>query len=141
MTDKQIPNERRQYEYKSVYPEKSIIIDDIDVSGCEFYRNDNGVFAPDGTAERTELCYLTNDYCGNNPNCYFKQLKSKEKECEELKKNYFTVIQQRNKAEKTLTEIKEIIHFNKTNRLSSGACISVEQILQKINEVDNGTNP
>ena len=35
----------------------------------------------------------------------------------------------------TLKEIKEIIEFNKTNRLSGGACISIEQILQKISEV------
>ena len=62
--------------------DKQIIIDGIDVSGCELYRNDNGVFAPDGTAERTELCYLTNDYCGNNPNCYYKQFKRSEAQCE-----------------------------------------------------------
>jgi hypothetical protein len=37
---------------------------------------------------------------------------------------------------KTLLEIKEIIHFNKTNRLSGGACISIEQILQKISECE-----
>jgi chromosome segregation ATPase len=43
---------------------------------------------------------------------------------------------QRDKAEQTLTEIKEIIHFNKTNRLSGGACISIEQILQKISECE-----
>ena len=51
MTDKQIPNERRQYEYKSVFTytdnttddndkimenlHKQIIIDGVDVSGCE----------------------------------------------------------------------------------------------------------
>ncbi len=40
----------------------------------------------------------------------------------------------------TLTEIKEIIHFNKTNRLSGGADISIEQILQKISEVEDGNN-
>ena len=64
---------------------KKIIIDGVDVSGCELYRDDNGVFAPDGTAERTELCYLTNDYCGNSLNCYYKQLKRKEQECVQLK--------------------------------------------------------
>ena len=69
--------------------DKQIIIDGVDVSGCELYRNDNGVFAPDGTAERTELCYLTNDYCGNNSNCYYKQLKRKEQECEELKERLY----------------------------------------------------
>lgn len=40
------------------------------------------------------------------------------------------------KLKQTLAEIKEIIHFNKTNRLSGGACISIEQILQKINEYE-----
>lgn len=63
--------------------DKPIMIDGTDVSGCKLYREDNGVIAPDGTAERTDLCYLTNDYCGNNPNCYFKQLARKTRECEE----------------------------------------------------------
>ena len=45
-----------------------------------------------------------------------------EQECEELKT--------------ALTEIKEIIHFNKNNRLSGGAYISIEQILQKISECE-----
>jgi hypothetical protein len=40
------------------------------------------------------------------------------------------------KLKQTLTEIKEIIHFNKTNRLSGGAYISIEQILQKISECE-----
>lgn len=66
--------------------DKQIMIDGVNVSGCELYRNDNGVFAPDGTAERTELCYLTNDYCANNPNCYYKQLTRKKQECEELRR-------------------------------------------------------
>ena len=65
--------------------DKQIIIDGVDVSVCKLYNEDNGVVAPDGTAERTELCYLTNDYCENNPNCYYKQLKRKEQECEKIK--------------------------------------------------------
>jgi hypothetical protein len=50
-------------------------------------------------------------------------LERKEQECERLAS--------------TLTEIKEIIHFNKTNRLSGGADISIAQILQKISEVED----
>ena len=42
------------------------------------------------------------------------------------------------KLKQTLAEIKEIIHFNKTNRLSGGACISIEQILKKISEWEVG---
>lgn len=36
-----------------------------------------------------------------------------------------------------IEKIKEIIHFNKTNRLSGGACISIEQILQICDEVND----
>lgn len=39
------------------------------------------------------------------------------------------------KYEKALKKIKKIILFNKVNRLSGGAYITIEQILQKINEV------
>lgn len=66
--------------------DKQIIIDGVDVSVCKLYNEDNGVVAPDGTAERTELCYLTNDYCENNPNCYYKQLKRKEQALDEIEK-------------------------------------------------------
>lgn len=66
--------------------EKKMIINDVNVSECELYRDDNGVFAPDGTAERTELCYLTNDYCGNNPSCYYKNWQRAEQKLEKIKK-------------------------------------------------------
>ena len=49
-------------------------------------------------------------------------------------KNCYELLKQLDQLKKTLTEIKEIIHFNKNNRLSGGACISIEQILQKINK-------
>ena len=69
MTDKHIPNERRQYEYKSVYPEKSIVIDGVDVSGCICYKS---------TGKYNSCGY----YCEENPNCYYKQLKRSEAQCE-----------------------------------------------------------
>ena len=47
-----------------------IIIDGIDVSGC--------IYLP--------YCEDKQGNCGNNPNCYFKQLQRKTQECEELKK-------------------------------------------------------
>lgn len=40
------------------------------------------------------------------------------------------------KLKKALKEIKEIIYFNKANRMAGGACISIDQILQKISEVE-----
>jgi tRNA nucleotidyltransferase/poly(A) polymerase len=49
--------------------DKQIIIDGVDVSGCEHY---------------DEVCLGNHHYkwCKDNDNCYYKQLKSKEQECE-----------------------------------------------------------
>jgi hypothetical protein len=67
-----------------------------------------------------------------------------EQENEELKetndgllKVQYKLADSNKKLRQALTEIKEIIHFNKTNRLSGGACISIEQILQICDEVNN----
>ena len=91
MTDKQIPNERRQYEYKSVFTytdnttndndkimenlHKQIIIDGVYVSGCEFYWREK------------KLCNNGNltSYCQENKDCLYKKYKRKEQECERLK--------------------------------------------------------
>ena len=56
---------------------KQIIIDGVDVSGCTHYRNYNDEFHCDLLSEPL--------VCVDNPNCYYKQLKAKEQECEELK--------------------------------------------------------
>lgn len=59
--------------------DKQIIIDGVDVSGCEHYEDLN--------------CFAYRDSCGypldckDNSNCYYKQLKRKEQECEELKRD------------------------------------------------------
>ena len=62
--------------------DKEIIIDGIDVSKCGHYHY-----------RKCEIDYdewnneiIRYNECQNNPNCYFKQLKRKEQECEELKK-------------------------------------------------------
>jgi nitrogen regulatory protein PII len=67
------------------------------------------------------------------------QLDQLKVENEELKKNYFTVIQQRNKAEKTLAEIKEVA-LSVTGYFPDGEIFAqpeIEQILQKISEVED----
>ena len=94
MTDKQIPNERRQYEYKSVFTytdnttddndkimenlHKQIIIDGVDVSGCPCIQSNNIGDVICVKLARTSL------YCKGQP-CYYKALERKEQECEELK--------------------------------------------------------
>lgn len=68
-------------------------INGIDVSECEFYFEDNGVIAPDGTPERANICTSpeksceNNDSCYCNKDCYFKQLKRLQEENEKLKEN------------------------------------------------------
>ena len=67
--------------------DKEIIIDGVDVAGCMHY----------------DKPYCDQSYCGKNgllkntphpkkcegrKNCYYKQLKRKEQECEELKEKY-----------------------------------------------------
>lgn len=64
---------------------KQIIIDGVDVSGCEcFYIN----------ASHPERKECINPYCKglceDNPNCCYKQLKRKEQECEELEDTAYT---------------------------------------------------
>ena len=57
---------------------KQIRIHDVDVSGCSWYtQGATGMICADW--------HISND-CSKNPNCYYKQLKRKEQECEELKK-------------------------------------------------------
>lgn len=59
--------------------DKQIIIDGVDVSGC-INRNDLK-FA-------SYNCYLNGGcQCKDNPNCYYKQFKRKEREYKELKEN------------------------------------------------------
>ena len=54
--------------------DKEIIIDGVDVSGCHNY-----------DSNQYWNCEPSCCHCEELPNCYFKQLKRKEQECEELK--------------------------------------------------------
>ena len=60
---------------------EKIIIDGIDVSECYGYVHN----AKDYDCGETYSKFHYR-YCEENPNCYFKQLKRKEQECEKLKK-------------------------------------------------------
>lgn len=56
--------------------DKQIIIDGVDVSRCEYFEEFDCMIEPCDK----ECC------CGWRENCYYKQLKRKEQECEKLKK-------------------------------------------------------
>ena len=152
MIDKQIPNERRQYEYKSVFTytdnttddndkimenlHKQIIIDGVYVSGCEFYWREK------------KLCNNGNltGYCQENKDCLYKKYKRKEQECEELKHKVELMMDcascKVDEYKQTLAEIKEICNsvenIENINSLYdaklSGMYLQAHKILQKISE-------
>ena len=57
--------------------DKQIIIDGVDVSGCKYWK---------GYCRIASLCDYAGHLCEVTPNCYYKQLKRKEQECEEWQK-------------------------------------------------------
>ena len=67
--------------------DKQIMIDDVDVSECEFFEeceikiNDSECLA----YSRHFYEGTFYDCCDEHPDCYYKQLKRKEQECEQLK--------------------------------------------------------
>lgn len=59
--------------------DKQVIIDDVDVSKCDYFNNTDNSYCEECCSEFG--CAICND----RPNCYYKQLKRKEQECERLK--------------------------------------------------------
>ena len=159
---------------------KQIIIDGVDVSGCDFYDKNKKyclTLKMDTRGFKNSSCFsgdfqkciqdskvCPNTFCDNNPNCYYKQLKAKEQECEELKEeidDLKEIIQRHDndnnallsefeddlvdyyrRYKECLTEIKEIAEEN--IRIADLEGLNgvyrrglAKQILQKISEVEN----
>lgn len=138
--------------------DKQIIIDGVDVSGCEYYDKNKPLLT----------CVCEEYPCSECHSCYYKQLKRKEQECEKLKHKIFRyeellkhsamaqntytaeevniiasgikfvgkslIVEENIKLHKTLTEIKEIATCCIEGDV---AIIRMKQILQKISEVEN----
>ena len=82
-------------------PDKEqIIIDGVDVSGCEYACNT--AFGKNGCKHPM----MKNIYCFKNPNCYFKQLARKTQECEELKRDYQELEQRHNEVFQEFERLK-----------------------------------
>ena len=67
--------------------DKQIIIDGVDVSGCE-KQGETIAGITCGNGERIRLAneiITKHKLCKDNPNCVYKQLKRKEQECKELR--------------------------------------------------------
>ena len=129
--------------------DKQIIIDNVDVSGCEFYIDSKNL---EFNCKQTPQSY----FCKNQPNCYYKQLKRKEQECEELKKELEAVYddckgcptcnealynanlyaKECRELKQTLAEIKEIAEAESYLSPQSTRLL-VHKILQKISECED----
>lgn len=58
--------------------ERKIIINDIDIADCKFWK---------GYCRIGSLCDYAGHICEVKSDCYYKQLKRKEQECEEHRRN------------------------------------------------------
>lgn len=106
-------------------PNKPIIINGVDVSWCEFCEID----AIKGNSELCcKILMAHGDFnvgCYKYPDCYYKQLKRKEQECEELR-------EQINSAEKHIKELNDIIHEMEENTIITD---HYKQALDKIEKI------
>ena len=86
--------------------DKQTIIDGVDVSGCVALKDD-GIKKPLCRAGGITSVYKS-CLCADNPNCYYKQLKRKEQECEEIRNKLNSNIERMNEQnEKLHNENKE----------------------------------
>ena len=133
------------------------IIDEVDVRECNCYIE----------GERGMTCVGTfiSSNCSKNPNCYYKQLKRKEQECNKLyiqleadeeyhkementlrkiiknkRERNLELYKENNKLKQTIKEIKEIIKEN-FYFLDCDYRWILEQILQKISECEVKNEP
>ena len=111
--------------------DKQIIIDGVDVSGCIFHSLTIMSYAG------YNYCKCFECACECHNDCYYKQLKRKEQECEWLKKandgilTTIRILAKNNiKLREVLTEIKEIASYL-FNMPTSQCMAKLEQILQK----------
>ena len=122
--------------------DKPIIIDGVQVQDCCYFDYENDGYE--------DSCYIHQNECSAQ-NCYFKQLKRKEQECEELDEELNDLTRdiktrlkvekikldqlkaENEKLEQTLAEIKEICNeYQKEYILNIGVEILSNKILQII---------
>ena len=143
--------------------DKQIIINGVDVSGCDFLAKKDDYCSYSGVtyAYKGQCMCSDEEMCKEHPKCFYKkvlkQLKRKEQECEELKKaekydSRYSDLQAEidcgekiiSQLKQTLTEIKEIVGIGLVDGLqpeeySGFLKILQAQILQKISEVEDET--
>ena len=91
--------------------EQKIIINNVDVSECEFFEECEIKIDDSECLAHSRHFYEGTFYdcCDEHPDCYFKQLKRKEKECEQLRNKLNSNIERMNEQnEKLHNENKEL---------------------------------
>ena len=114
--------------------DKQIIIDGVDVSGCsciiQDYQRANNI---EGRYEHIKnVCELGersaeyyNLFCKDNPNCYYKQLKRKEQECERLDNEAQNLFTEKTNLDIELSQLKAEIEELKRQHESDKGLITV----------------
>ena len=118
---------------------EQIIIDGVYVSTCEFYSG--GLCNIPDSIETFDSCM------DKNPNCYYKQLKRKEQECEELKstnKIYEQGIARLKDEKKNLKKENNSLKETIDGLLSiqyklADNCLKYSQTLEEIREIAENT--
>jgi hypothetical protein len=126
--------------------ENEIIIDDVDVSECEYMLNNKikgkqhcPAKAMPYAKETSCICRKSIDtpynFCKHNPNCHYKQLKRKEFELKILKADYEASEQENKELKSALEEIRELAE--KSIKISYNLEVNsmLYDIIDKINEV------
>ena len=98
--------------------DKQIIIDGVPVQDCCYFDYENDGYE--------DSCYIHQNECSAQ-NCYYKQLKRKEQECEELKEE--------------LEELKEENEYNEANAIEFKQtlveiCLNVETLRLNIGGIE-----
>ena len=90
-------------------PKNPIVIDGVDVSKCK-YRS---------STPSSELCYSRGNKCNENPNCCYKQLARKERECQ--------------RTEQKLTLIRDFITDTQIYNMAHSVCDKILKIIDEVN--------
>lgn len=90
---------------------KQIIVDNVDVSGCEHYTGNIGYLTDKNWTCRAKI---QGTKCEDCPNCYYKNWQRKEQECEELKKRVKGEIHLGNRYKEDFVE-----QFNEAEKLKA----------------------
>ena len=110
--------------------DKHIIIDGVDVSKCEWFGQIDLDINIICTLNSPKKC---SGYCKDNPNCVYKQLKRKEKECERLTRDYFKQNEWLQEQKKELDQLKEEI--DKKELIFAGIETSNKLLIEKNNKL------